>query len=923
MATNFKRLLASFSSDNDTKGKQFEKTVLLLLRRHPLYKKLFRQVWLWDVWPDRDGPDNGIDIVAETHEGELWAVQCKCTDPDKPLNKAEIDSFGLRSSTGEFSRRLVVSTSRVLGAGAKRALHPKRKTKKWVPVSTCLYDDLINAPVKWPKTYKELNRLKAARKRKPRKHQRKALADVTQGFLSSDRGQLIMACGTGKTLVGLWLAEYLKARRTIVFVPSLSLVKQTLAEYSHHAKQRFDPLVLCSDKTVTPHEGDAPQVLPSELGIPVTTDSGVFAKFMRKHTDTPRVVFCTYQSAGRVAEAYRTNSTLPYFDLLIADEAHHCTGASNLQKHAVVVTDAKRIKARKRLFMTATPKICTPYQKRRAKEENVKINSMDDEAVFGPVLHRFNFAQAIEKNLLSDYQVVVAAVTAASVKAIIDENDYLRLTEGTDAGARQLAEVCSVLYAMRKYRLSSVLTFHNRVKDARAFVELLQDVFSCLPKNRRPPGVVDADYVSGTVAAGKRAHRAEGLRQGEHKKSYVLANVRCFSEGVDIPALDAVAFMAPKGSSVEIVQAVGRALRLAPGKKVGTILLPAFVHDDADAEKALDDSVFSYIAQVVRAMAAHDSSMQVVLNELRISLGARPRYKVKLDKIVFDTVLVGRVLPTNFLDSIVVKTLQRVTDDWYEMFGRLKAFVKEKGRLPNEREEYQGVNLGGWCVVQRQMYRQNRLLTCRQKSLRSIHIWVWNILDADWDFMYDLLGPFVAKKNRRPKQLEYFRDEPLGAWFSAQRQNCENISMYRSQRLEEIIPKWKESVRDLNWEEAFVEFELVVRETGQMPSRRTNQGIWFGVQQTAKRGGYLSKIREERITAILPRGAWNQNDDAWEKRFTAYRTAEQSGELLQHSDPRQSWFRRQCTKYSRGELSNYRTEKMKILSSWENIGSRT
>ena len=405
---------------------------------------------------------------------------------------------------------------------------------------------------------------------------------VVKGFDRDERGQMIMACGTGKTLTALFITEKLAAERTLVLVPSLSLLAQTLREWTANTKAGFDFIPVCSDQTVA--EPDAVVANTSDLGFPVTTDPGEIATFLRRRSG-PRVVCATYQSSPQIAEAFRLGR-VPAFDLVIADEAHRCAG--RVSSDFATILNADAIKARRRLFMTATPRYFTGRVVREAKEADFEVASMDNEAVFGPVFHRLGFAEAIERDLLTDYQVVVVGVDDATYRNWAERGRFVTLdgTEVTDA--RTLAGQIGLAKAMRRYDLHRTITFHSRVKRAQEFADSLPEVIAWMPARQRPNGNLWSDYASGEMPAGQRHVLLRHLGRLNHGERGLLANARCLTEGIDVPTLDGVAFIDPRRSEVDVVQAVGRAIRLAAEKTVGTIVIPVFIDTDEDPDIALE-----------------------------------------------------------------------------------------------------------------------------------------------------------------------------------------------------------------------------------------------------------------------------------------------------------------------------------------------
>jgi predicted helicase len=354
-----------------------------------------------------------------------------------------------------FSYRLLIATTDKLHHVARRTINDQERQVAFVGLS-----DLLTSQLNWHDNPLDMRPSPPPKPAKPREHQREAIRDVVKGFTKSDRGQLIMACGTGKTLTSLFIKEKLDAERTLVLLPSLSLLKQTMQVWRTHAKVPFEALPVCSDETVNQSEDEA-VAHTSELGVPVTTDPAEIAAFLRRRSG-PRVVFSTYQSSPQIAAAFDIGR-VPAFDLAVADEAHRVAGIESSDFSTVL--DATAIKARRRLFMTATPRYYTGRVLKAAQGADLEVASMDDEAKFGTVFHRLTFGEAIKRELLTDYQVVVGGVDDAykqwAEKGTLVTRDGDKITD-----ARTLAGQIGLAKAMRKYDLHRTISFHSRVADS-------------------------------------------------------------------------------------------------------------------------------------------------------------------------------------------------------------------------------------------------------------------------------------------------------------------------------------------------------------------------------------------------------------------------------------------------------------------------
>ena len=529
------------------------------------------------------------------------------------VSKRDVNKFLAESGRPVFSYRMLIATTNLIDRIGERTIQDQEKR-----VTFFRLNDLEVAEVDWPRSPRDLRPSRPRKPARPREHQREAIAKVVKGFEAADRGQLIMACGTGKTLTALFITEKLESKRTLVLVPSLSLLKQTLNVWRANCTTEFASLPVCSDETVAKVDDDVAVAHTSDLGVPVTTDPEEIAAFLRQRSG-PRVVFSTYQSSPQIDAAFKLGR-VPGFDLVIADEAHRCAGPAS--SDFATILDPAAIKAKRRLFMTATPRYFTGRVLKAAEETDFEIASMDDEAKFGNVFHRLNFGEAIQRDLLTDYQVVIVGVDDATYLDWAEQGRFVTLDGKEVTDARTLAGQIGLAKAMKKYDLHRVISFHSRVKRARDFANSMPDVIAWMPVRQRPKGELWSDHASGEMPAGDRYVLLQHLARLDDGERGLLTNARCLAEGVDVPTLDGVAFIDPRRSEVDIVQAVGRAIRQADDKTVGTIVIPVFIDTDEDPQIALDSSAFKPVWDVIKALRSHDDELGEELDELRRQLGA-------------------------------------------------------------------------------------------------------------------------------------------------------------------------------------------------------------------------------------------------------------------------------------------------------------
>lgn len=858
--TSLSASLDSLDQASSRQGQRFERLVKWWLLNSPVFERqqpAIRKVWLWDEWPGRWGPDCGIDLVAELEGGDLWAVQAKHYSPDYAITKRDIDTFLSESSRKQISRRLLVATTDRLAAAAERVIRQSEK-----PVDLFLRSTLEAEQVSWPQNPARLSAPKPARK-KPLPHQQKALRQIKAGLKTHERGQAIMACGTGKTLVALWTHERTGSETTLVLVPSLALMSQTIREWSANGKP-FRFLPVCSEETVA--EGSDPLLESThENALPTaTTDPGRVAEFLRGESEVPRVVFSTYQSAPVIQAAQRRKG-VEAFDLVIADEAHQCTGPSD--SPFTLVLDGRKIKAERRLFMTATPRIYT----RRGKGE-VEIVSMDNQELFGPELFRLDFADAIQPQegepLLCDYQVLVSAVSDREVQQLTEDGVFLRLQGGSldkrQMDARTLGAHITLAKAVRSNQLQRVITFHSRVSGAQRFSRDFPLVRDWLPKKERPRGEMWSAHVSGKMP-GRQREALLGAFRNLDGEIGVLSNARCLAEGVDVPAIDAVAFIDPRGSEVDIIQAVGRAIRKAPGKTKGTIVIPVFLGEHDDPYEALEAGAFTHVWRVLRALRAHDSSLGAQLDDMRRQLGRRQARAQVPDRVVID--LPAKSVDAAFHEAFAATLVDQTTTSWEEWFGLLEAYVEAHGSadVPQAFRTESGHRLGGWVTGQRSSTDLER-----RSRLEALPGWTWDPRDSWWEAGYAALREYASEYGSASPPGGYVTDDglKLGSWVKNQRNQCTRVD--RRERLE-ALPGWAWNTNQAKWEESFQALLEYADEFGAAAppaSYKTAAGYWLGGWVAAQRRHCEDPELRRRLESL--RGwTWDPDGDKWTRGISA------------------------------------------------------
>lgn len=632
---------------NRDKGDKFERLMKSYFELDPLYKDKFKKVSMWSDWEYAEGGDNGIDLVAEGYDGEFTAIQCKFFSPDTQVMKKNIDSFFTESGKTfvvdkkkkTFTGKIIVCTSDNWTKEAEEAVKKQAIIPQRIRVQ-----DLDNSPIDWSKlSLDQPEKLSLKKKKTVRPHQAEAIKDVLNGFKGHDRGKLIMACGTGKTYTALKLVEQSVSKSgTVLFlVPSISLLSQTLREWTAESENSFHAFAVCSDTKVGKDNEDTAR---HDLAIPATTDTTSLLKGLAavKGDKKLTVIFSTYQSIDVISQAQKKG--LPEFDLIICDEAHRTTGATLADKEDssfVTVHDQKKIKAKKRLYMTATPRIFGDAVKSKAKEAGAELFSMDDESKYGPEFHRLGFGKAVGNHLLTDYKVLVLAVDErvinskfqrkfANEEGEIPLEDIARIIGCWNGLSKKFvgeeAAVEDGLPMKRAVAFASTIPYSKRI--ANVFQNVVTEYIS--KNNAKNALNCELQHVDGTFNVLLRNQRLDWLKEEPPENTCrILTNARCLSEGVDVPALDAVLFLNPRKSMVDVVQSVGRIMRRAEGKKYGYVVLPIGIPAGTPPEVALkDNKKYEVVWQVLQALRAHDDRFDAEINKIELNKGKSSQIQI-------------------------------------------------------------------------------------------------------------------------------------------------------------------------------------------------------------------------------------------------------------------------------------------------------
>lgn len=633
-------------------GDRLERLTKEFLTKDSIQSRLYKKVYLWKDWDGRENfGDIGIDLVAENVDGGVTAIQCKFYDEHSTIAKEHIDSFISASGRKPFTHRIIVSTTDKWSKNAEKMLEEQR-----FPVQRMGLQTFRDSNIDWS-TYSLDDPGEQQVSYKPHKelrpHQDTAITRTLKGLQKDDRGQLIMACGTGKTFTAIRLAEKFAEQngghaRVLFMVPSLALMSQSISEFSNEIEGPFHAYAVCSDSKVGREKkrgganADLADLRVEDLQLPATTDGAELAAAMNANPldEGLEVVFSTYHSIDAVSEAQAAG--IGEFDLIICDEAHRTTGvtlADESESNFVKIHDDNWVAGRKRVYMTATPKIFNEDTKFQASEKAAVLCSMDDVDTFGVPFYRIGFGEAVEKGLLTDYKVLVLGVSESQIATSFQN---LLADESNELAIDDVAKLVGCWNGLAKRRsgeleasfgddlepMKRAVAFSRSIKDSQKIEREFEDLVRINLRNRENDDPTDdlgvqVRHIDGGFNAQSRAELLNWLKQEPNEEGpicRILTNARCLTEGVDVPNLDAVLFLNPRNSIVDVIQAVGRVMRRAEGKKYGYIILPIAIPDGMSTAQALSDNKrYKVVWQVLQALRAHDERMDATIHQIELN----------------------------------------------------------------------------------------------------------------------------------------------------------------------------------------------------------------------------------------------------------------------------------------------------------------
>ncbi|CAK8711346.1 MAG: Restriction endonuclease [Candidatus Electronema aureum] len=847
--------------DNQSRGDAFEvfaEAYLSTQRRHEA-----AHVWPLNAVPSAvlqrlnlGSKDYGIDGVFQTQLGQLNAYQVKFRTDRPALTWRELSTFmGLADSPQIGSRVLITNCDDLASVLNNR--------QGFFCIRGSDLDELEADDFRAIEAWLADSAF-TARRKTPKQHQQEALAALLPALEQHDRVSAIMACGTGKTLVALWVVEQMQADRVLVLVPSLALLRQLLHEWLRETSlPNLAYLCVCSDKTVT--DGvDSISTAQSDLDFPVSTDAANVRGFLDAPFAGRKIVLSTYQSADVVGKALREGEA---FDLAIFDEAHKTAGREG-RNYAFALDDANLL-IRKRLFFTATPRHYNPQQKDSEGEAQL-VFSMDKPEVYGPQAYRLTFSEAARQDIICGYKVIISVITSDMVtNELLSKGEVM--VQGDAVRARQVANQIALRDAIEKYGAKKIFTFHKTIGSAASFVAKgSEGIRTHLPD-------FETFHVSGKMATAQREREMRDFRAAARA---VMSNARCLTEGVDVPAVDMVAFLSPRRSRVDIVQAAGRAMRRADGKTVGYVLVPLYVEQAAGetVEEAVSRSEFTEVWDVLNSLQEQDDVLAEIIRQFGEQKGSGKGHD---DSRMSERVDFGgpRLSLETLRASVATRCLDSLCSSWDVWFGKLKAFKERFGHCNVETGWEEDPALASWVSAQRTRRNKGQLSPERVQLLEELGF-VWDFQtqksQETWIKWYRELESYT-REHGHPHVPQSRPKTKLANWVMIQR-GCRDKSCYGNppltkeqiELLDRLGFRW--NVHEEKWQEQLEQLKLFKEQNGHcnvelMADDGDKLLVWVNNQRSMLAQGKLDEGRKEKLDALGFSWVAEFYDPKWEKMY--------------------------------------------------------
>jgi superfamily II DNA or RNA helicase len=836
LLSTYNTSVESHGIKNSTAGKLFEYFAKYYFLVEPKIKSEINNAWLFHEIPinikselNINHADYGIDLVIQDKNEDYIAVQCKFKNDETEKLGWSKDKIGNFFGYANSIQRLIIfSNSSEIDEVIKTRTDQLCfiSVKDLLEIGDDTFSNIYNLINNFPE--------KEIPKALPYNFQLEVITKTMEYLEFNDSGKLILPCGTGKTLISLWIKESLLPKVTLVLFPSLALLRQTKNEWMKNKSIDFQYIVVCSESDIN-NQYDSCNINLYDLDSFVTTDPLAINNFINKNKRmSDKVIYSTYQSLPKIAEALNDSETI--IDLAICDESHKTAGSEN--SLFSIVHSNNNIRINKRLYMTATPRVFSDTIKRNMYDENIILYDMSDTRIFGQEIYRMSFAKAIELDILVDYQIICIGISDDDIQKMISDG---YLVEGDQTFA-DYANNYALKQVFEEYDINHVITFHSRIENAESF--------SSRSKQIMPS--ISSFFVSGQQSTTIRSLILDNFQKSQKA---IISNSRCLTEGIDVPIIDAVFFCDPKNSKIDVVQAAGRALRKSDKirNKTGKIIIPIYHSNKLNVEDAIDSSIFKNVVKIIRSLAEHDERLQDEINYFahNIEKKSRPIGHIQFTSSkILESIIRFEHFETRLKESLFNEIIKKNSTTWELYFLELKDFINENKSLPSSKLKN---SLTAWINKQRMDYKSGRISLEKILKLESIGF-IWDLHEDSWNEFYEQIVEHNQNNQFEPDQNTY---PTLYRWFQIQKRLIKNGTLKGDRLIKLQSINYIGTAIDKNWEDNFATL-LKFRENNPnlWPRQRNTTGIehklavWMLSIGKEFRSGKLRQDRFKRLVDI-------------------------------------------------------------------------
>lgn len=828
--------------DNKEKGDLFEELTKYIFMYDPYYKTITKQIWLYNEIPNDvlvtlniPSKDKGIDLVMLSKEDKYYSIQCKFRqNPNNKIKWSDLGTFvGMTFGIGNnFYKAFFVTNINDINKEISR------QSDKIIPLYGEYFDGLDNSFFNELKIHLIKNIKIIKEIIQPRDYQMNVINKSVEHFKNNDRGYIILACGTGKTLTSYWIHKEMKSNFTIIAVPSLYL----LSQFGNELIIQSDQENYSNEFIFVGSDADIDEGKYQNNRLILTTDPDVISESIKRLINKRIIIITTYQSSDKLLEGIvksETNSAI----LLIADESHKLVGDINKQFSLLLHDD--KVTINKRLFMTATAKIYSG--------KNEDIISMDDEKYYGSLIYEYNFGNAIKDKWLVDYQIITLMSDNEEINKLIKNNNYVINFENKIEidEAHYIASAIMILNAIKNDESNHLVTYHNYINRSKNFCGILNKLKIYYNDE------IKIYHINGTMSM---SNRTKIIKDFKKSKISILCSAKVLNEGINISEIDSVMFVDNRSSTIDIIQCIGRGMRLYKGKNMCKIYLPVLLED-----KYEENFMYKNVINITKALDSVDESVKENFIDQRKN--SKRKNKFRIFRIQCEEIISKKINMDEWIHNIGYCVWSK-DFNWLKNYNLLVEHINDNNRLPSKHADNFNVkSLGKWCCLQRCNKKKGVLNSSNEQMLNKLNIWYWTSTSPKtFEIGYNDLQKFVMNNNRLPlRESKDIEEKSVANWCYAQRKNKIKGKLKLDQEVKlNTISCWTWNVSEKKFMTNYYKLESFINNNNKLPTSRSpnqeekNLGAWCVTQRRKKREGTLLKNQEE-LLQNLKLWHWGKN----------------------------------------------------------------